>query len=102
MAQSTIFGTLDYAPPEQQGIEGYGEPSAKSDIYAFGKTLYRLVSDESPQTLRPKYFKGEMAVYELLCDCVEIDPQQRPDIAQLINILSDFDLFPCSSTGMHI
>jgi formylglycine-generating enzyme required for sulfatase activity len=89
MAQSTIFGTLDYAPPEQQGIQGVGEPSAKSDIYAFGKTLYRPVSHESPQTLRPKYFKGQMAVYELLCDCVEINPQQRPDIVQLIHTLSD-------------
>jgi tetratricopeptide (TPR) repeat protein len=28
-----IFGTLDYAPPEQRGLSQYGEPSAKSDLY---------------------------------------------------------------------
>ena len=53
-AQTAIFGTLDYAPPEQQGMTQYGQPSAKSDVYAFGKTLYRFLTGENPQTLHPR------------------------------------------------
>jgi serine/threonine protein kinase len=49
-----IFGTLDYAPPEQQGYIQFGEPSAKSDIFAFGKTLYRLLTAEMPLEVEPE------------------------------------------------
>ena len=69
LAQSAVFGTLDYAPPEQQGVTRYGEPSAKSDVYAFGKTLYRLLTGESPQTLHPRRLADAPELFELLCDC---------------------------------
>ena len=88
LAQAAVFGTMDYAPPEQQGVTRYGEPSAKSDVYAFGKTLYRLLTGESPQTLHPRRLADAPELFELLCDCVEIDPDRRVDVATLIIQLS--------------
>jgi serine/threonine protein kinase len=85
LAQS-VFGTFDYAPPEQQGYGG--EPSAKSDVYAFGKTLYRLLTGEIPQTLHPRRLADAPALFELLCDCVEKEPEKRPDVETLISRLS--------------
>jgi len=87
LAQTAVFGTMDYAPPEQQGVARYGEPSAKSDVYAFGKTLYRLLTGESPQTLHPKRLANAPELFELLCDCVEVIPEKRIDIASLIDRL---------------
>jgi len=89
LAQSAVFGTMDYAPPEQQGMTLYGEPSAKSDVYAFGKTLYRLLTGENPQTLHPRRLADAPALFELLCDCVEIDPDRRVDVGELIGRLKD-------------
>ncbi|MEK8016054.1 MAG: protein kinase, partial [Candidatus Parabeggiatoa sp.] len=89
LAQSAVFGTMDYAPPEQQGVTRYGEPSAKSDVYAFGKTLYRLLTGESPQTLHPRRLANAPELFELLCDCVEIDPGKRVDLACLIKGLME-------------
>ena len=88
LAQSAVFGTMDYAPPEQQGMTLYGEPNAKSDVYAFGKTLYRLLTGESPQTLHPRRLADAPELFELLCDCVEIEPGKRVDVATLIIQLS--------------
>ena len=82
LAQTAVFGTLDYAPPEQQGVDG--EPSAKSDVYAFGKTLYRLLTGESPQTLHPRCLSDAPKVFELLCDCVEIEPDRRVGLVDLM------------------
>jgi len=81
-----IFGTLDYASPEQRGVTQYGKPSAKSDIFAFGKTLYKLLTGQNPNTLHPKRLKKAPELFELLCDCVEEEPQLRPESAQqLVN-----------------
>ncbi len=84
LAQAAVFGTMDYAPPEQQGMTLYGEPSAKSDVYAFGKTLYRLLTGENPQTLHPRRLANAPELFELLCDCVELEPEKRIDVANLM------------------
>ncbi|HIE00324.1 MAG TPA: hypothetical protein EYP59_08555, partial [Thiotrichaceae bacterium] len=86
-AQAVVFGTMDYAPPEQQGMTAYGKPSAKSDVYAFGKTLYRLLTGESPQTLHPRRLAEAPELFELLCDCVEVEPEKRVKVENLIGQL---------------
>lgn len=40
------FGTAGYAPPEQHG---QGQTDARSDIYALGATLHRLITNTDPQ-----------------------------------------------------
>jgi serine/threonine protein kinase len=88
LAQAAVFGTMNYAPPEQQGMIRYGKPSAKSDVYAFGKTLYRLLTEESPQTFLQRRLANAPELFELLSDCVEIDPEKRIDVATLISRLT--------------
>jgi len=85
LAQS-VFGTFDYAPPEQQGYGGV--PGAKSDVYAFGKTLYRLLTGEVPDTLHPRRLAKAPELFELLCDCVEREVDKRADLASVISRLS--------------
>jgi len=87
LVQAAVFGTMDYAPPEQRGLTGYGEPTAKSDVYAFGKTLYRLLTGENPQTLHPRRLASAPELFELLCDCVEIEPEKRVDVGSLMRRL---------------
>jgi len=89
LVQSAVFGTLDYAPPEQLGHTKYGPPSAKSDIYALGKTMYRLLTGEDPQMFLPKYLADAPEFFELLCDCVEADPAKRVGLEDFIRRLKD-------------
>jgi formylglycine-generating enzyme required for sulfatase activity len=86
-----IIGTLYYAPPEQLGHSEYGAPSAKSDLYAFGASLYRLMSGEIPQPLNPECLtEAPPALFQLLCQCLNRIPEQRPDSAQqLVNRLEE-------------
>jgi serine/threonine protein kinase len=80
-----VFGTLDYAPPEQQGfVDKYGKPSPKSDIFAFGATLYRLFTNDSPRKLNPKRLAESPELFELLCDCMEEEPARRPSLQEII------------------
>ncbi|RKZ36581.1 MAG: hypothetical protein DRQ49_17710 [Gammaproteobacteria bacterium] len=73
-----IFGTLDYAPPEQQGYaESFGKPSAKSDIFAFGKTLYRLLTGEMPLEVEPETLEQAPGWYDLLNSCTRANPAKR-------------------------
>ncbi len=77
-----VFGTLDYACPEQQGFEQYGKPSVQCDVFAFGKTLYRLLTGKHPRhNLRQRDLPNVPPLYELLEDCVEEEPQYRPKSA---------------------
>ncbi|MEK8015805.1 MAG: right-handed parallel beta-helix repeat-containing protein [Candidatus Parabeggiatoa sp.] len=77
-----IVGTILYAAPEQMGEVEYGKPGAKSDLYALGATLYRLMTNESPRTLNPRRLSdAPPALFDLLCHCKEEYPAQRPDSA---------------------
>jgi hypothetical protein len=77
-----VFGTLDYAPPEQQGLSQYGKPSAQSDVFSFGATMYRLWTGESPRYFRERELPDVTELRDLLFDCVKTDPRQRPESAR--------------------
>jgi formylglycine-generating enzyme required for sulfatase activity/tetratricopeptide (TPR) repeat protein len=83
--QAIVAGTYDYAPPEQLGDNQYGKPSAKSDLFAFAATLYRLMTAESPRHLNPRRLADAPAeLFDLLCDCKEENPKRRPETAEVI------------------
>ena len=79
-----IFGTLDYAPPEQQGYAELGEPSAKSDIFAFGKTLYRLLTGEIPLEVEPETLEHAPNWYQLLYSCTRANPAKRLSSVEML------------------
>jgi len=76
-----VMGTLHYAPPEQQGYVEYGQPSARSDVFAFGATMYRFWTGLSPRRFLGEKLPEVPALRQLLFDCVEENPNQRPDSA---------------------
>ncbi|TGO02666.1 hypothetical protein PN36_21110 [Candidatus Thiomargarita nelsonii] len=76
-----VMGTLHYAPPEQQGETQYGEPKAYSDVFAFGATMYRFWTGLSPRRFSERKLPNVPALRELLFDCVEENPNHRPDSA---------------------
>ncbi|MCB1808103.1 MAG: SUMF1/EgtB/PvdO family nonheme iron enzyme, partial [Candidatus Competibacteraceae bacterium] len=86
-----VFGTLDYAPPEQQGDTRYGPPGPKSDLYAFGVTLYRLISGQSASKPHPRYLRQHEGLHDLIFDCLLDDPAERPESAEAVAaMLSSF------------
>jgi len=83
-----IFGTLDYACPEQQGFSQYGKPGVLCDVFAFGMTMSRFFTGKNPRYVRERDLPKVEALRDLLGDCVEQEPKQRPDSAkQLLNDL---------------
>lgn len=60
---TALLGTKGYAPPEQFG---YGQTDARSDIYAVGVTLVKLLGPEYHGWLLP-----------ILEKCTELDPKRR-------------------------
>jgi formylglycine-generating enzyme required for sulfatase activity/tetratricopeptide (TPR) repeat protein len=81
-----IMRTLDYAPPEQKGVQRFGNPSSKSDIFAFGVILYRLITGETPHIIRPLPNKE---LSRLLISCLREDPAQRPSAKQVVKCLEN-------------
>ncbi len=83
---TAIAGTWDYSPPEQIGKTEYGEPGPRSDLYAFGATWYRLLTDHHPQNRRTEYLPQgcPLDLYELIQDLLEHDPRDRPASAKAV------------------
>jgi formylglycine-generating enzyme required for sulfatase activity/serine/threonine protein kinase len=78
-----IFGTWEYAPPEQQGFaRDFGKPTARSDLFAFGKTLYRLLTGKVPLQIEQKPLAKTPEWYKLLSHCTLSDPAERPQSAK--------------------
>ncbi|MCP4697099.1 MAG: SUMF1/EgtB/PvdO family nonheme iron enzyme, partial [Gammaproteobacteria bacterium] len=82
-----MFGTFDYAAPEQQGYGG--KPGPKSDVFSFGATLYRLFTNDNPRFPRSRKLPDLPELQDLLMDCLEQQPQQRPAVAEIIHHLQN-------------
>jgi len=91
-----VAGTWDYAPPEQRGNTNFGKPSAKSDVFSFGKTMLRLCSGKEPQNCRERDLPEQLK--DLLFDCIEEKPEERPDFS---TILEKLQLFQAETEREH-
>ncbi|MCP4698226.1 MAG: SUMF1/EgtB/PvdO family nonheme iron enzyme, partial [Gammaproteobacteria bacterium] len=87
MLGQDIFGTFDYAPPEQQGSKEFGEPGPKSDVYSLGATLYKLFTNENPRSPRERKLPESSGLRDLIMDCLEHRQEQRPELEALIQAL---------------
>ncbi len=74
---SSVAGTLDYAPPEQLGKLPGVQPGPYSDLFAFARTCwYALFKATEPQRRQWDSLPGPLA--DLLEACLKPDPQERP------------------------
>ena len=83
VADTIVFGSPGYAPPEQYGK---GQTSARSDIYAFGATLHHLLTGRDPsptpfkwpsvRTLNPEV---PLVLDKLIMKCLEMEAVRRPE-----------------------
>jgi len=76
------MGTIGYAPPEQYA--GHGQTDARSDIYALGVTLHRLLSKHDPSTQpfvfpRPDKLNNRISpnTVQVILKATDVDPSKR-------------------------
>lgn len=77
-ADTELWGTMGYAPPEQFG---FGQSDARADVYAAGKLLRFLVTGEHPGQETVQVAPGLTRVLNRAC---AIEPDKRyPSISKL-------------------
>jgi serine/threonine protein kinase len=118
-----IMGTLAYMPPEQ--IDDCRAVHPRSDIYALGATLYRLLAGQSPHgegrpmtaLIRSISIGDVRPLSELRCDIpnelselvqqmIAVDIDQRPEtmrvVAERLAFYSDTDIFEETVRVAHV
>ena len=89
-------GTIGYAAPEQRGVDF---TNTKADIFALGVTVYYMLTgvdpEEHPYEFKPlrkhKRFVSEK-VQRFIDRCLEIHPDNRPDINAVKKLMEKMDL----------
>lgn len=79
-----LMGTQYYAAPEQYGF-GYSASSAKTDIYAIGMLLNKLLTG-----CFPKEKKAEGPIWAVIEKCISYEFEKRYSDDELIDILTTF------------
>jgi serine/threonine protein kinase/tetratricopeptide (TPR) repeat protein len=81
LEQSSLYGTVGYAPPEQ--YRGRSEP--RSDVYALAATLYHLATDDDPAEHPFSFPRLDAlgALGEALGQALDRDVRQRPQAHEL-------------------
>jgi serine/threonine protein kinase len=84
---ASFGGTFQYSAPEQLGTIA-GKIGTWSDVYAFGKTISQALFGTTQPTPRNYKMLGNHPLIELLGECLEQDPQHRPqDFAAVLDVL---------------
>ena len=94
---SEYRGTLGYSAPEQKGVDF---TNTKADIFAFGVTIYYLLSGINPEEY-PYEFKSIKDTKPFISDkvenfifkCVNVHPEDRPLIQEVRETIKGFDFF---------
>ena len=84
------LGTAGYRPPEQ---EHGGEVTEATDVWSIGAVLFEAAAGrpyhESPTALR-RLRRVPAAVSDVVAACLDADPNARPAIGALADVLDDF------------
>ncbi len=92
----SLGGTYQYSAPEQLGIQT-AKIGPWSDVYAFGKTLSFAIFNTVQPTLRHYRKLGDNNLADLLSDCLEQDPKDRPqDFTAVLQALGIKESTPIS------
>lgn len=105
---SEILGTPHYMSPEQVGIFPEKKPiTVKTDVWSFGVTLFNALTGKTPYSGETTYniftamvqsepkrlsdFDPSLPIWleELCADCLQKDPDKRPDMAELVERLNE-------------
>jgi serine/threonine protein kinase len=88
------LGTMGYVSPEQMRSD---KPTFKEDIYSLGALLLSVLTRKNPQELIGENVEGNIIKIEtligntvmtaLILQCTDINPLNRPELGQLINII---------------
>ncbi len=78
-----LLGTQYYAAPEQYGF-GYTASSAKTDIYALGVLLNKMITGKFP-----KEKKAEGKIGDIIEKCICLEAERRYDDKELYNELNE-------------
>lgn len=78
---TTLLGTMYYAAPEQVGY-GMKASSAKTDIYAVGVLLNRMITGKLP---KEEPVRGEL--WTVIEKCISLDAKQRYTASELVDVL---------------
>lgn len=73
---------LDYMAPEQRGNLQYGTPGPMADYFAFGSTMYKLMTGQAPRDMTPDSMAENPDMYRILQTLRRDDPTTRTDNAQ--------------------
>ena len=77
MLDTSVAGTLDYAPPEQLGKLPGVQPGPYSDVYAFARTCCYAMF-KTTELRRKQWDSLPRPLADLLEGCLDPDPRQRP------------------------
>jgi len=91
------LGTPGFMSPEQLAVS---TPTVKEDIYGLGATILEVLVGITPirfdinksDTLYDSmsFFLGDPTMAELITRCLNLSPEERPDIDSITNILVDY------------
>ena len=81
---TSYMGTPYYAAPEQIGY-GLSASSAKTDIYAVGMLLNKLITGHFPKEKR-----APGAIWAIIERCISLEAEKRYTAAELIEALEEF------------
>lgn len=79
-----LLGTLYYAAPEQLGY-GFASSTEKTDIYAVGMLLNKMITGKFPKEER-----ADGAIWDVICKCISLNPEDRYSDEELIDTLNEY------------
>ena len=96
-AKTLRVGAIEYTAPKMFPREGPStpmpRPTTKCDVFSYGIVVVEVITKIMPTTKNRHQLFGEVErkwrlMYDLVSQCTEVNPQARPTMADVLNILN--------------